>query len=298
MVYDLIIVGLGPAGVSAAIYAKRAGLNILCFDKAMVGGYLNYIDKIDNYPGLYGISGPDFAFNLSDTLKKLNVTVENKEVINIKDGDLKEVITSDETYLCKKVIIATGRKHKNLGLHKEEELLGKGISHCALCDGMFYKDKDIAIIGGGASALQEALYLSNICNKVYLIVRKDRFNIEGDLVNKVNEKDNISKIMRVNVTTINEKDGKLESIKLDNEEVLNVSGMFIYIGFEPCTEFANDLGITDETGYILVNNSFESNVKGIYAVGDIIKKEIYQISTAVSDGVVAATNVINDILSK
>lgn len=298
MTYDLIIIGLGPAGVSAAIYAKRAGLNILCFDKAMVGGYLNYIDKIDNYPGLYGISGPDFAFNLYDTIKKLNITVENKEVINIEDGELKKVFTSDETYLCKKVIIATGRMPKKLGLDNEKELLGKGISHCALCDGMFYKDKDVAIVGGGASALQESLYLSNICNKVYLIVRKDRFNIEGDLVNKVTEKDNINKIMGANVTTINEKDKKLESIKLDNDEVLNVSGMFIYIGFEPCTNFANNLGITDETGYILVNEKFESKIKGIYAVGDIIKKDIYQISTAVSDGVVAATNVINDILSK
>lgn len=298
MVYDLIIIGLGPAGVSAAIYAKRAGLNILCFDKAMVGGYLNYIDKIDNYPGLYGISGPDFAFNLYDTIKKLNINVENKEVINIEDGELKKVITSDETYLCKKVIIATGRMPKKLGLDNEKELLGKGISHCALCDGMFYKDKDVAIVGGGASALQEALYLSNICNKVYLIVRKDRFNIEGDLVNKVSERDNINKIMGVNVTTINEKDKKLESIKLDNEEVLNVSGVFIYIGFEPCTKFANNLGITDETGYILVNEKFESKIKGIYAVGDIIKKDIYQISTAVSDGAVAATNLINDILSK
>lgn len=298
MTYDLIIIGLGPAGVSAAIYAKRAGLNILCFDKAMVGGYLNYIDKIENYPGLYGISGPDFAFNLYDTIKKLNISVENKEVINIEDGELKKVITSDETYLCKKVIIATGRRPKNLGLDNEKELLGKGISHCALCDGMFYKDKDVAVVGGGASALQEALYLSNICNKVYLIVRKDRFNIEGDLVNKVNEKDNINKIMGANVIEINEKDKKLESVKLDNDEVLNVSGMFIYIGFEPCTKFANSLGITDETGYILVNEKFESKIKGIYAVGDIIKKDIYQISTAVSDGAVAATNAINDILSK
>lgn len=298
MVYDLIIIGLGPAGVSAAIYAKRAGLNVLCFEKAMIGGYLNFIDKIDNYPGLYGISGPDFAFNLYDTIKKLNIEVENKEVINIEDGDLKKVLTSNDSYLCKKVLIATGRMPKNLGLENERKLLGKGISHCALCDGMFYKDKDIAIVGGGASALQEALYLSNICNKIYLVVRKDKFNIEGELVNKVNEKINISKIMGVNVIGIDEEGNHLANIKLDNEEVLNVAGLFIYIGFEPCTYFANSLGITNSEGYILVDNNYESNIKGIYAVGDIIKKDIYQISTAVGEGAVAATKIINEILSK
>lgn len=292
MIYDIIIVGLGPAGASAAIYAKRAGLNVLCLESKMVGGYLNYIDKIDNYLGLYGISGPDFAYKLYESLQEMSIDIVNTEVIKIKEGATKEVVTANETYLCKNIILSTGRSPKSLGLPNEQELLGKGISHCALCDGAFYKGKKVAVIGGGNSALQEALYLSNICQEVFLIHRKENFRVSGLVVDKMNAKKNIKKIMGQNVQEIIAKENKLSAITLDNGNVINIDGLFVYIGFEPNTKFLSNLNITDEAGYIKTNEHFETSQEGIYAIGDIVQKEIYQIGTAVSDGIIAATNII------
>lgn len=293
MIYDLIIIGLGPAGVSAAIYAKRAGLKVLCFEKAMVGGYLNFIDRIENYPGLYGVAGPDFAFNLQDTITKLAIDVKQEQVTHIVDDEVKKIYVKDKEYLCKYIIIATGRVPRNLGLKNEKELEGRGISRCALCDGNFYKNKDVAVIGGGASALQEALYLSNLCHTVYLVHRNDHFRVVGDLVKKVYEKANIKIIFQATVKELCKDDGLLKGIVLSNEEKLHVEGLFVYIGFVPEISFIKDLNITNEEGYILVDSNYETSKQGIYAVGDIIYKEIYQVSTGVSDGAVAATKVID-----
>lgn len=292
MIYDLIVIGMGPAGVSAAIYAKRAGLNVLCLDEAMVGGYLNYIDRIDNYPGLYGISGPDFAFKLLEQIQNLNIEFKNKRVSSIVDGEIKKVITDNEEYLSKYVVIATGRKARELGLDNEKELLGKGISHCALCDGAFYKNKNVAVVGGGNSALQETLHLANIAQKVYLIHRGSEFRAISELVDKINEKDNIVRIMNTNVVKFEEEDNKLTGILLDSGDSLEVDGVFIYIGFVPGTDFAESLGITNENGYIIVNKEYETKIKGIYAIGDIIEKKVYQITTAVAEGTIVATNII------
>lgn len=292
MVYDLIIIGMGPAGVSAAIYAKRAGLNVLCLDKAMIGGYLNYIDRIDNYPGMFGISGPDLAMKLFEHIKELEIEFKNKNVVSIVDGEVKRVVTDSEEFLSKYVIVSTGRVARKLGLDNEEELIGKGISHCALCDGAFYKGKVIAVVGGGNSALQEALHLSNICEKVYLIHRGNEFKAVGTIVDKINEKENIVKIMKTNVVGLEKEENKLKTILLDSGDELEISGLFVYIGFEPGTQFAKDLNITDDIGYILVNNEYETKVKNIYAVGDIIKKKVYQVSTAVGEGATAAINII------
>lgn len=292
MIYDVIIIGMGPAGVSAAIYAKRAGLNVLCLDQAMIGGYLNYIDKIDNYPGLYGISGPDFAYKLYEHVNSLDIEFKNKKVLSIVDGDVKKVITNDDEYLCKYIIIATGRESKKIGLENEDILQGKGISHCALCDGAFYKNKVVAVVGGGDSALQEALHLSNIAEKVYLIHRRDEFRAINELVDRVNEKDNIVKIMKTNVVSFEINDDKLNGLLLDSGDSLEVDGLFVYIGFVPTTSFAKDLEITNKDGYIVVNKNYESSRKGIYAIGDIIEKDIYQISTGVAEGVIAAVNII------
>ncbi len=292
MIYDLIIIGMGPAGVSAAIYAKRAGLNVLCLDKAMIGGYLNYIDRIDNYPGLYGVSGPDFAMNLYNHVTELEIEFKNVNVTSVVDGEVKRVVTDNDEFLSKYVLIATGRSSRELGLDTEVELEGKGISHCALCDGAFYKGKSVAVVGGGDSALQEALFLSNLCEKVYLIHRKNEFRVTGLLLDKINEKENIVRIMNTNVVELNSENDKLSSILLDSGDELPVDGLFVYIGFVPKTEFAKKLNITNEEGYVLVNNKYESKVNGIYAVGDIIKKDIYQISTAVAEGAIAAINII------
>lgn len=293
MIYDLIIVGMGPAGVSAAIYAKRAGLNVLCLDKAMIGGYVNFIDKVENYPGMI-MSGPDLAFKFYEHIKELDIEFINKEVISVIDGDVKKVVVSDTEYLCKNVLIATGRVPRKLGLENEEKLEGKGISHCALCDGAFYKGKTVAVVGGGDSALQEALYLSNLCEKVYLIHRRDEFRVSGSLLEKIQDKDNIVRIMNTNIIELEIEDEKLCSILLDSGDELEIDGLFIYVGFVPGTKFADDLGITDEEGYIVVNDKYESKKVGIYAVGDIIKKDIYQVSTAVGEGAVAAINIIEN----
>lgn len=294
MIYDLIIIGAGPAGVSAAIYAKRAGLNVLCLDKAMVGGYLNYIDKIDNYPGLYGISGPDFAFKLFEHMKALDIPFKNKCVNSIENGEVKKVITDKEEFLCKNIIIATGRIARELGLKDENKLIGKGLSHCALCDGAFYKDKKVAVVGGGNSALQEALHLATLCEKVYLIHRRDEFRAIGEVVDKVNNNEKIVTIMSSNVVDYELSDNKLSKVILDTGDALEVSGLFVYIGFVPGTEFARQIGITDNEGYIEVNNKFETKLNGIYAVGDIIKKDVYQVCTAVSEGAIAAINIIEN----
>lgn len=298
MIYDLIIVGMGPAGVSAAIYAKRAGLNILCLDKSMIGGYLNYIDRIENYPGLYGVSGTDFAFKLYDTINELGIEFKNKSVINIISSKLKKVITEKEEYLARNVIIATGRAPRELGLKMEHELLGRGISHCAVCDGAFYKGCDVALVGGGASALQEALYLSNICRKVYLIHRKENFSVTGQVVNEINKRDNIIKVMNRKVSEFIKDSDKLSGILLDNGEKIDVSGLFLYIGFVPVTDFVSELSITDDDGYILVDDNYETSEKGIYAIGDIIDKDVYQISTAVSDGAIVVTKMVDKMMSK
>lgn len=292
MIYDLIIIGMGPAGVSAAIYAKRAGLNVLCLDEAMIGGYLNYIDRIDNYPGLYGISGPDFAFKLFEHIQNLNIEFKNKKVLSIIDGDVKKVIIDNEEFLSKYVVIATGRTARELGLEKERELLGKGISHCALCDGAFYKNKIVAVVGGGNSALQEALHLANIADKVYLIHRNNEFRAVKELADRVQEKENIICMMNVNIKELMNDDNKLTGLVLDNGDSLDVDGLFVYVGFVPGTGFAKDLGIVNDKGYIVVNDDYETSLEGIYAIGDIIDKKVYQISTAVAEGTIVATNII------
>ena len=291
MIYDLIIIGMGPAGVSAALYAKRAGLNVLCLDRAMIGGYVNYIDRVENYPGVL-MSGPDLAFKFYEHIKELDIEYLNKEVVSVVDGDVKQVMTVDSEYLCKNVLIATGRIPRKLGLDNEEALEGKGISHCALCDGAFYKGKTVAVVGGGDSALQETLYLSNLCEKVYLIHRREEFKVAGSLLDKVQEKDNVVRIMNTNITELGMEDNKLTSVLLDSGDELEVDGLFVYVGFVPGTKFAEDLEITDENGYIIVDKQYETKAKGIFAVGDIIKKEVYQISTAVGDGAQAAINII------
>ncbi len=291
MIYDLIIIGMGPAGVSAAIYAKRAGLNVLCLDKAMIGGYVNYIDRIENYPGML-MSGPDLAFKFYEHIKELDIEFVNKEVLTVVDGDVKKVVTNDTEYLCKNVLVATGRVPRKLELENEDKLEGKGISHCALCDGAFYKGKTVAVVGGGDSALQETLYLSNLCEKVYLIHRRDEFRVTGSLLNKIQDKDNVVRIMNTSISELGMENERLSTILLDSGDELEVDGLFVYVGFVPGTKFANELGITDENGYIIVDNTYETKVKGIFAVGDIIKKSVYQVSTAVGDGAIAAINII------
>ena len=292
MIYDVIIIGMGPAGVSAAIYLKMAGLNILTIDGGPFGGTLNYIDKIDNYPGLYNISGPDLALQMFNHIKKLDINFINEKVLNIVlDKKIKIVETKNNKYKCNNVIIAVGRIPKKLGLKDEELLLGKGISTCALCDGNFYKGKKVAVVGGGASALGEALYLANICEKVYLIHHSKAFSIKSEIVEEVLNKNNVECLMNSKITELISRDGKLSGVVV-NEHVIEVEGLFTYIGFEPKVPFARSLGILDENGYVNVNDSYQTVIDGVYAIGDVIKKDLYQIVTAVSDGANVASKII------
>jgi len=290
--YDLIIIGMGIGGITAGIYAKRGNLNVLLIDKGAPGGMLNNIEKVSNYPGLLNIKGADFSINLFEQIKDLDIPYKFEEVTDLKiEGDIKKVITNKGEYSANNVIIATGSKPKYLGLDNERDLLGRGISTCATCDGAFYKNKDVAVVGSGNSALQESLYLAKVCKKVYILNRKEQFKAEQILIDAVNNNPNIEIICNVNIKEYNEVDGKIESVILDNETTLNVSGVFIYIGYRPNSDMAKNLDIISDDGYITVNDKFETKIKGVYAIGDVIKKDIYQLVTAASDGIHAVSNI-------
>lgn len=294
--YDVIIVGMGIGGITAGIYAKRANLNVLLLDKSAPGGLLNNIDLISNYPGFIDIKGPDLALKLFEQVKSIEIPYKLEEVIKIKvNEDIKEVITNSNTYQTKNIIIATGTHPKYLGLDNEKELLGRGLSTCALCDGTFYKDKVIAVVGNGNSALQESLYLAKLAKKVYLLNRKDSFKGEEYLQDKVKNKENIEIKYNVSITKYNEVNNKIESILLSNNEKIKVSGVFIYVGYKANSELVNDLDIINADGRIMVDNNCETKIKGLYAIGDVNDKGIYQLITASNDGVIAIANITKKI---
>ena len=282
--YDVIIIGMGISGITAAIYAKRSNKKVLLIDKAMPGGTLNNIDKVSNYPGLVDISGPDFAANLFKQIKTLDIPYKLEEVKSLKLTDNVKVIeTNNNTYQAKNVILAMGRRPKMLGLENESSLLGRGISTCALCDAFFYKDKDIAVVGTGNSALQETLYLANIVNKIYLINRRDGFRGDSMLVDQIKSLDNIEIIYNANIKELNSENNKLSEIILDNNKHIKVEGLFIYIGSIPETKIVPE-DILDSDGYVIVDKYLKTKLPGVYAIGDIIKKDVYQLVTAAGVG--------------
>ena len=293
MIYDVIIIGLGASGVSASIYAKRSGLNVCVINYGVPGGIISTSSIVENYPGIKSISGSDFAFNLFEHFNSLNIPLYNEEVINIKNGDIKTVITTNNEYKAKKIIICSGRKPKKRGIKNEDKYMGRGISYCATCDGNLYKNKKVCVVGGGNSALESAIYLSNICETVYIIVRKDKFIGSESLVKDVLNKENV--IVKFN-SVIEEIVGNdvVETIKIKDEEI-KLSGIFINIGYEPSIGILKGLNLKMDNNYIVVDKNMETSVKGIYAAGDIIKKDLYQLVTAVSEGAVAATNVFKSI---
>lgn len=288
--YDIIIIGMGISGITAGIYAKRSNKKVLIIDKGMPGGLLNNIDKISNYPGVPEINGQDFAEILEKQVKSLDIPYVLEEVKSLElNGETKKVVTNKNTYEAKRIILAMGRKPKYLGLNNEKSLLGKGLSTCAVCDAFFYKNEDIAIVGTGNSALQEALYLANIVGHIYLINRRDGFRGEEMLVENIKKNPKIEIIYNANIKSMNEENNKLASITLDNGTTLNVKGVFIYVGYKPATEIVPK-EILDENGYVKVNEKLETEIIGVYAVGDIINKDTYQLVTAASDGARVITN--------
>lgn len=278
---DVIIIGAGVSGMTSAIYLKRFNLDVLLIESEYPGGQMTKTDIIENYPGFISIDGFSLSEKIFEQVKNLNIDYVNEEVISIDEKNL-EVVTENKIYTARKIIIATGRKPKKLGI--EDNYINKGVSYCAICDGALYKDKIVAVVGSGDSAVSSAIYLSKICKKVYLLVRKDTLKAKDYLVSKLNEK--VTVLFNKNVTNLYGED-KLEYVELNNENKLNVDGLFIYIGSTPNTDIIN---VDKENGYILVDDKMMTSNKNIYACGDVIKKDVYQITTAISDATIAAIN--------
>lgn len=286
--YKVVILGAGISGMTSAIYLKRGGITPLLLEDKVVGGVLNEIPNIENYPGYEEISGPDLAINIYNQVKKLGIKILNTKVTSI-DMTNKTINNKIEyEYL----IIATGRKKRLLSLEHEKELLGKGVSTCALCDGFFYKDKKVLVVGGGSSSLTDSLYLSNICKEVTIIHRKNNLTAEQYLIDKVNSTKNIKILYNSNITNYNIEDNKLVSVTINNKDILEVDGVFLDIGSTPNSELFN---VNKENNYVLVDSTYMTNIDKVYAIGDVIKKDYYQLSTASSDATVASSNIIKRI---
>lgn len=292
--YDLIIIGMGISGISAAIYAKRANLKVLMIESSAPGGTLNKITNVENYPGISSVSGPDFAFNLFTKVQELEIEYKIEEVTDIIT-DTKTIKTKNNVYQAKNILIATGRRPKLLGLDNEEALLGKGISTCALCDGALYKNKEVAVIGGGSSALAESIHLSKLVKKVYLIHRREEFRGEDTLVEEVKNTNNIELILNNEIKELKEENDILSGLILKDSQELNVSALFIYIGFIPNTSFIENSDIKLDKGYIIVDKDGATNISGIYASGDVTKKDTYQLINAASEGALASIKISENI---
>ena len=300
--YDIIIVGAGPAGLTASIYARRANKKVLVLEALTYGGQIINTSDIENYPVEPHISGIDFATKLYNQAKEQGSEIVFEKVIEIKDGEIKEVITKNKTYKTKTIILATGAENRKLGIDLEDDLVGKGVSYCATCDGGFYKNKVVAVNGGGNTALEEAIYLSNIANKVYLIHRRDTFRAEEKLINEVKNKENVEIIYNSTVVKLNKLRGKLSSIDIKNNEEkiihLKLDGLFIAVGRVPENQNFSKLIDLDEKGYFISDETCHTKVDGIFVAGDSRVKSLRQLVTATSDGAVAATEAIKYINSK
>ena len=292
-VKDLIIIGAGPSGVSAAIYAKRANLDFIIFEKFAIGGQVINAFEIENYPGFNKIFGSDLAINFMNNLTALNVEVKYEEVVSLeKNEDIFILKTSlDNVYYAKNVILALGSNPRKLNLPNEDQFIGRGISYCAMCDGNFYKDKEILVYGGGNSAISEALFLTNIVKKL-TIVSRSNLRADKSLVEELSSKQNVDILENKLIDSLIIDNNEIKGVKLKdkfNNEItfLNVEGIFVYIGAIPSTGFLTNLGILNKEGYIEVNNHFETKINNLYAIGDVINKDLRQIVTATNDGAFA-----------
>lgn len=297
--YDIIIVGAGPAGLSAAIYARRASKSTLVLEAMTYGGQIINTPDIENYPVNAHISGFEFATNLYNQAKDLGAEIKFEKVSEIKvNTENKEVITSKNTYQAKAVILATGSENRKLGVEKEEELTGKGVSYCATCDGAFYRNKTVAVVGGGNTALEDALYLADIAKTVYLIHRRKQFRADESTVKNLEKKDNIVLVLDSVVTKLNAT-ARLESIEVSakdgSSKTLEVDGLFVAVGRIPENENFASVVDTDSEGYIIAGEDCKTNADGIFTAGDNRTKEVRQLVTAAADGAIAATGAINYI---
>ena len=292
--YDTIIIGAGPAGMTAALYAARSNLKVALLERGIPGGQMNNTADIENYPGYANISGPELAEKMFEPLENLGVEHLFGLVEKIEDrGDFKEIITEDECFETKTVIIASGANHRHLGVPGEEDYNSRGVSYCAVCDGAFFRDEDLLVVGGGDSAVEEAIFLTRFAKSVTIVHRRDELRAQKVLQDRAFTNEKIRFVWDSVVESIHGDERKVTGVTFKNVKTGEVSqaefgGIFIYVGLDPVSEFAADLGITDEAGWILTDHHMKTSVAGIYAVGDVRQKDLRQITTAVGDGAIAS----------
>ncbi len=297
---DLIIIGAGTAGLTAAIYACRAGKKVIVFEAVSYGGQIINSPDVENYPGMAHVSGFDFAMALYEQATGLGAEIRMEKVQSVIDkGEEKTVVTGSGEYHCKAVILATGAKNRPLGLEKEQSLIGAGVSYCATCDGNFYRGKTVAVNGGGNTALEDALYLAEICETVYLIHRRDAFRGDKKEVEALKQKDNVRFVLNSTITKLIGEE-RIEGVTVRNkmtgeEQILSVSGLFIAIGQMPDNQAFAGLVDLDESGYICAGEDCRTRTPGIYVAGDCRTKTLRQLTTAAADGAIAAVAACADI---
>ena len=289
---DIIIIGAGIAGLTAAVYALRSGKSVLVFEKKSYGGQISQSHAVENYPGFSRISGAELSMKLHAQAKDFGCEFKNENVTKVIDGEMKKVITNKGEYEARGVIFAMGAEPRKSGLDNEQSLIGRGLSYCAVCDGNFFRNRETMVVGGGSTAVQDALYLSDICKKVYLVHRRDAFRAEESLVNKLKEKDNVEFVLD-SVLQSAEASPILKSVTVKNvstneEREIAVNGLFLAIGQVPATKDFADVLVLDEYGYVKAGEDCKVR-EGIYIAGDCRKKPVRQLTTAAADGTVAAT---------
>ena len=290
--YPFIVIGGGISGMTASIYLKRAGYDVKILEREIPGGQINRTAEIDNYPGFLTIDGPSLAMNVYQQTQKLNIPMVFEDVLNINKEQEIKIMTKQNEYICDRLIIATGRMPRKLELRDEEKYIGHGISYCALCDGAFFKDKTVAVIGSGNSALEEALYLTKLCKKIIMINRSEKFKGSKILYEKLKASPKVHFLYQTHVVGILGNEEKITGIEVMQEEkksILQLDGLFVYIGSIPNTSFLKNIDIHLDQGFIVTDQNMHTNIEGIYACGDCVKKEVYQLTTAVGDGATAAT---------
>ncbi len=297
-IYDVAILGAGPAGMTAAVYASRANLDTLMLERGMPGGQMADTEDIENYPGFETIKGQELSTKMFEHAQKFGTEYAYGDVKEVIDhGDYKEINAGSKSYKAKSIIITTGAQYKKLGSPGEEELTGRGVSYCAVCDGAFFREKEIVVIGGGDSAVEEGIYLTRFADKVTIIHRRDSLRAQQIIQDRAFDNDQIEFIWDTVVESMNEQEGKIGSLSLKNvktgeESIFETDGVFVYIGMVPLSEPFKSLGVVNEEGYISTNENMETNVPGVYAAGDIREKDLRQVVTATGDGSIAAEQAI------
>ncbi len=294
--HDTIIIGGGPAGLTAGLYLSRAGYKVLVIEKESIGGQISKSSVVENYPGCKNISGMDFASNLYQQVESFGGEFEFGEVTKVECGKTYKVSTDYNTFEAKSIILATGVKHNLLGLNNEEELLGNGLHVCATCDGAFYKGKEVAVIGGANTAAQDALFLSSLASRVYMIYRKDELRCESILKARIEEKDNIELLYNTIVSSIDKDDKMVLHLEGDENKTLEVDGVFLAIGMKPNSNLLSDVIDLDEDGYYDARD-LKTKIPGVFIAGDCRSKSIRQLTTATSDGTIAAMEAISYLKS-